>query len=186
MKKIKNKKNNVKNFMQKCIHIIALICIIYNVVFLLNTAIFQNKYLKLYGFSIFCMENDSMKNEINKNDFVLVKEVKRHDIQEGDIIAYKINNNIRINKVINKNILFTTKSNNNYYPDYEKVPIENIIGKKIITVPYLGKIIKILQSKVISVLILIILIFKFSYNKRIYTKRKKRKIKITKEVIGNE
>ena len=75
---------------------------------------------------------------------------------------------------------YTTKANNNYYPDNEPVVVEQMIGKLELQINSLGTIIKILQSKITTLIIIILLILKFAYNKFTYkTKVRRRKKKIT-------
>lgn len=120
------------------------------------------------------MEDNQMKDDISKNDLVIVKEVESDELQKGDIIAYQINGKTRINKIINITDGYVTKSNKNYHPDIEKVQESQIIGKKIGTFPFWGVILEILQSKIISVFIFVFLIIYFFYNKYVYKMKKQR------------
>lgn len=175
MRTEKEKKNKIiKLVFTKSIYGIIIIMILYNIVFLMNSTIFQNNYLKLCGITLLCMENDLMQDDINKNDLVIVKEVRDKDLQEGDIIAYNINGKIRINKIMNKQKQYITKSNKNYYPDIEKVTSDDIIGKKISNIRFGGYILKILQSKATSIFLFLILILKFWYNRYMYIKKSER------------
>lgn len=167
------KKDKIK-IIQSIIYFLIILFILYNAIFLINTSISKKDYFKLFGISLFCMENDLMNDEINKNDLVIIKEVQSKDLQEGDIIAYEINEKIRINKIIDIKNEYTTKSNKNYYPDIEKIKINDIVGKKVINIPFLGKVIKILQSKIFSVFSIIFMIFVFFYNRHIYEKKNQR------------
>lgn len=157
------------------IKIIFIICIIYNILFLLMTTISKKDYFKMFGISYFSMEDNQMKDDISKNDLVIVKKAESDELQKEDIIAYKINGKTRINKIINvTKDGFVTKSNKNYYPDIEKVQEGEIIGKKIGHVPFAGVILEILQSNITSVFIFIFLILYFFYNKYVYKMKKKR------------
>lgn len=193
MKKVK--KGKIK-FLQKIkfkrvvlnfIYAIILICILYNVIFSINTSISKKEYFKLYGISLFCMKTDLMEDDISKNDLIIVKEVEDKDLQDGDIIAYEVNGKIRINKIMYyEQEEYTTKSNKNYYPDIEKTAINKIVGKNIVNIPFLGLVLELLQSKIASIFTLIILILIFLYNRYMYTKKKERgrkKRKIERDVI---
>lgn len=181
MKKIKNEK--IK-FLQKVklkrmtisfIYLIIMICILYNILFLINTSISKKEYFKLYGFSLFCMKTNLMEQDISKNDLIIMKEVDDKDLHNGDIIAYEINGKIRINKIVYyEQEQYTTKSNKNYYPDIEKITASQIVGKKIANIPLLGIILKVLQSKAISVFSMLILSFIFWYNRYMYIKTNER------------
>ena len=84
---------------------------------------------------------------------------------------------LKIQKIVDKQDVYTTKFNQNYYPDIEEMKFNQIIGKKVINIPFLGMILDILQSKIFSVFVLLFLIFVFWYNKYIHTKRKERERK---------
>lgn len=175
MRTEKEERNKIiKIVLSKCIDGIIIICILYNIVFLINSTMFKNKHLKILGISLLYMENDLMKDDINKNDLVIVKEVREKELQEEDVIAYNINGKIRINKIMNKQKEYTTKSNKNYYPDIEKITSNEIIGKKISNIRFLGIILKILQSKITSIFVFLLLVLKFTYNKYMYTKKNER------------
>ena len=40
-----------------------------------------------------------MKNDINKNDLIIAKEVEENELKEGDIIVYDFNGQIIVSKV---------------------------------------------------------------------------------------
>lgn len=160
-----------------CIYAIILLCVLYNIIFSINTTITHNDYLKLFGISLFNMESELMQDDINKGDLVIVKKVNSEELQEGDIIAYTVNGKTRINKIINKKDTYTTKSNKSYYPNIEKISYEQLIGKVLICIPFLGTVIGILHSKITTVIILLFLVIHFIYNRYIYTKKQERAMK---------
>lgn len=167
-----------KSVVLNCIYVIIVICILYNVIFSINTSISKKEYFKLYGISFFCMKTDLMEDDISKNALVIVKEVEENELQDGDIIAYEVNGQVRINKIIYKEQdEYATKFNKNYYPDIEKTTINKIVGKEVVSIPFLGVVLKGLQSKVASVFTLLFLVFTFGYNRYMYTKKKERRRK---------
>lgn len=167
-------KVKLKKIILNCIYVIIAICVLYNIIFSINTSISKKEYFKLYGISLFCMKTDLMEEDINENDLIIVKEVEDKELQNGDIIAYEVNGKIRINKIIDDQEGYMTKSNKNYYPDIEKTTINKIVGKKIINIPFIGLVLELLQSKIASVFTLFFLIVIFSYNRYMYTKKKER------------
>ena len=177
-RKIKfEQKRKLKKIMIAIISFIITICALYNVLFLINTTISQKDYFHVFDISFFSVKTDLMENDLHKNDFVIVKEVPNGALQVGDIIAYEVNDQIRINKIVDKKDGYTTKFNQNYYPDIEKITITEVIGKEIVNIPFLGIVLDMLQSKVFSVFVLLFLIFVFGYNKYTHTKRKERERK---------
>ena len=179
-------KRKFKKIMIAIISFIITICVLYNVLFLINTTISQKDYFHVCGISFFRVKTDLMENDLHKNDFVIVKEVTNSELQVGDIIAYEMNDQIRINKIVDKKDGYTTKFNQNYYPDIEKITINEVIGKEIVNIPFLGILLDILQSKVFSVFVLLFLIFVFGYNKYTHTKRKERERKKKKSDLQKQ
>lgn len=177
-RKIKfEQKRKLKKIMIAIISFIITICVLYNVLFLINTTISQKDYFHVFGISFFSVKTDLMENDLHKNDFVIVKEVPNGELQVGDIIAYEVNNQVRINKIVDEKDGYITKSNKNYYPDIETITINQILGKKVVSIPFLGILLYLLQSKIFSVFVLLFLIFVFWYNKYTHTKRKERERK---------
>lgn len=174
MKIEKEKKKICKFILKNTCYIIVIFLLLYNILYSINTAISKNDYFSVGGISIFNMDNDLMNDEINKNDIVIVKKVAREELKIGDIVAYKVNDNTRINKIFNYKNGYITKSNKNYQPDIEIIDYDEIIGKKVYIIKNIGVIIVILQSKITSLLILLFLIMYFIYNKKIYNKKKER------------
>lgn len=172
----------IKIILMKILYITISIFILYNIIYLINTTITKKHYLSIWGISIFSMENNAMKPDIPKNNLIITKACKESEIKENDIIAYQINNSIRINKIINiksdnGKVTYITKSSSNYYPDIEEVFKNQIIGKVTFNIWGIGLLINILQSKIITFFALIVLILRFSYNRYVYQQNKQRKRK---------
>lgn len=178
-KKLKMKKekiiNSFRQIVKKLLKVIIIICVIYNIIFVLHKTVSKKEYMEVFGISAFRMETQSMQGDIGKNDLVITKQTETKKLQEGDIIAYQINGKIRINKIIkNQNGKITTKSNKNYNPDIETITEEQIIGKKIITIPIIGIILKIIQAKLTTFIIFIILVLMLFYNRYVQNQKRKR------------
>lgn len=158
-----------------CIFTIIGISILYNIIFSINTTIFQKDYLQLFGISFFNIKSDLMQDDINPGDLIIVKKVDKKYLQEGDIIAYTVNGKTRINKIVkNKKDGYITKFNKNYNPDIEKTQYNQIIGKKVLNISSLGFIISIMQSSITTGCILILFIVYFLKNKYIFIKKQER------------
>lgn len=179
IKFLKNARN--KKLITKAIYIILVMFVILNIIFLVNTTIKDSDYFNLMGISLFSMKSDLMGDEIPKNSLVITRELEHHDnLDVKENIAYVVNGKVRINKVVSTKtidgkVIYHTKSNNNYFSDIEEVSKNEVIGKVVGVVPFLGILLKILQSKITTIIIIIILIMKFIYNKNVYKRRIKRK-----------
>ena len=85
----------------------------------------------------------SMEKELYVGDVVIVKKCNANDIDNGDIIQYQMKGYTVIHRVIEKKQkngehYFTTKGDNNPSEDKESVKEEQVLGKVIFKVKYLG------------------------------------------------
>ena len=85
----------------------------------------------------------SMEKELYVGDVVIVKKCNANDIDNGDIIQYQMKGYTVIHRVIEKKqkngeYYFTTKGDNNPSGDKESVKEEQVLGKVIFKVKYLG------------------------------------------------
>mgnify|MGYP004618123155 FL=1 len=85
----------------------------------------------------------SMEKELYVGDIVIVKKCNANDIVNGDIIQYQMKGYTVIHRVIEKKqkngeYYFTTKGDNNPSEDKESVKEEQVLGKVIFKVKYLG------------------------------------------------
>lgn len=164
MKKVKKRTKIIKQIILISIYIFLVLSILYNIIYLVNSTIFQKKYLNIFGITLLCMNTDLMENDINTNDLIIAKKMD-NDLEIKDIIAYEVNDEIRINRIIHyDDVNYTTKFDKTLYPDVEKTSDTYIIGKVIKNIHYLGVFLKIIQSKIYSIFIFTILIIKFIQN----------------------
>ena len=85
----------------------------------------------------------SMEKELYVGDVVIVKKCNANDIVNGDIIQYQMKGYTVIHRVIEKKqkngeYYFTTKGDNNPSEDKESVKEDQVLGKVIFKVKYLG------------------------------------------------
>lgn len=105
-------------------------------------------------------------------------------MQENESIAYYNNGNIKIGRINNLYTdpetgkrFFSTKVENHYYPDTGELSKKGIIGRKLIEIKNIGWLVKIIQSRTVSVISIIILWWNYYFNKFKFKEEKKRKIK---------
>lgn len=170
----------------RLIYAVLVICILCNIIFLLNTTITKNDYFSFSGISLFSMETDLMEPEISKNSLVITDRYDRskgEEIETGDNIAYRVNGKIRINKVfgeklIDGNIEYQTKSNQNYNLDIETIEEGQVIGKVKTVIPGFGTVYNVIKSVGFSIFILVLLVIVFILNRQIYKERRRRKVRM--------
>ena len=105
-----------------------------------------------------------MEPTINNNDVIITKKVEKDEIKTGDVITFIQRGEIITHRItqINSDGVYTTKGDNNNMEDTFKITYEDIEGKHVLTIPYLGKIVQALDNKIVFLIItLIVLIFIF-------------------------
>lgn len=85
----------------------------------------------------------SMEKELFIGDVVIIKKCNANDVNVGDIIEYQMEGYTVIHRVIEKKqakgeYYFTTKGDNNGSPDRDEVRENQLIGKVIFKIRYLG------------------------------------------------
>ena len=105
-------------------------------------------------------------------------------LQEDENIVYYSNGHIKDGKINNLyrdpetgEKYFSTKVKGNYYPDTGKISEDIIIGRKLIEVKNIGWLVRIIQSRIFSIISIIILWWIYYFNKFKYKEERKRKIK---------
>ena len=185
----KSQKNKLmRKILVKVIYILLLPIILWELIIVIKTIKNPNETPDVFGIKTFTIISGSMEPNISINDLVIIKEVDKSEIKEGDIISFKINNEIITHRV--KNIetdengetLYTTQGDANNIQDYNKIKFENIEGKYIGKIPKLGKITIVLQSKEKLIIIIILLIIIYV----IEEKNNKKKIERSKVRIDYE
>jgi len=121
--------------------------------------------LYLMGFEPFVVESGSMKPTIPKYSLCFInKHVQYQDIKENDIIAFKATSGAKVtHRAINiKEEGIETKGDANNKSDGVTTTKENFIGKNVFSIPKLGLIVKIIQTKpgriILITMIIVILI----------------------------
>ena len=85
----------------------------------------------------------SMEKELCVGDVAVIKKCNPNDVQVGDIIEYQMEGFTVIHRITQKSqrngeFYFITKGDNNKTPDPEEVREDQLIGKVIYKVKYLG------------------------------------------------
>ena len=85
----------------------------------------------------------SMQEELHIGDIAIIKKCNSNDVNVGDIIEYQMEGYTVIHRIVAKNqskgkFFFKTKGDNNEQPDTEVVTEDQLIGKVIYKIRYLG------------------------------------------------
>ncbi len=146
------------------------------------------------GFRAFTVMSASMEPRIATGAIVITQSIFPKDLAIGDVIIFLRPGNAnefithRVNKKIQTEGLttFKTKGDNNQTSDRWIVAGGSVIGKVIMTIPYLGYVLSFSQTKIgIALFILIpaffILLDELNTLLKLFTNRKKKSIPITSE-----
>ena len=87
--------------------------------------------------------SNSMKPDISRGDIVLLQKVDPNSLKEQDVILYALDNIQVFHRIIKIEYVqgvkqFTMKGDNNKYEDPKPVLGEQVIGKHIATIPFIG------------------------------------------------
>ncbi|MBU2638917.1 MAG: signal peptidase I [Nanoarchaeota archaeon] len=94
------------------------------------------------GFTKETLENSKLKGGFNKGDIIVLKGAKPEKVTPGDIIVYTTDRYKypiihRVTKITGAAV-FETKGDNNPNPDPSPVNKEQIVGKAVFRIPWLG------------------------------------------------
>lgn len=151
-------------------------------------------------FSSYIIASGSMTPNIRVNDLVINQRVKAYEVQVGDVITFlsesPLSNGLTItHRVVaiiqspDGSYLFRTKGDANQTADDWLVPEENIVGKVLIKIPYIGYIHSFLLNSygfLIAIVIpcLIIVIYDFIKLSSFLIKKSKQQL-VRKNKVGN-
>lgn len=96
--------------------------------------------------SLFILFGDSIIPNYHEGDLILTQPAR--EVKTGDVIVFQeqIQNKIIIHRVIRQGCKgYITQGDANSAPDLNPVPYSTLLGKVVIRIPNVGKIIKILQ-----------------------------------------
>lgn len=99
--------------------------------------------LGIFPIAPISIATESMKPEFNVGDVAVIKKCNPNDINVGDVIQYKMEGYTVVHRVIDKKVnngevIFTTKGDNNNSPDAKAVTEDQLIGKAIYKIKYIG------------------------------------------------
>ena len=163
-----------KGIIYKLLYAFAMILVLYNLLYFVNTTITRNEYLNVFGISIMA-----------KKDILITRSIKNmSEIHEDDYIAYKWNGSIKTGSIVNQYQNFETLETNytirpekSIIPDYGKLTVKQVIGKRIKLIKNMGFLVRFLQSKFMTFLSILFLIGNVYYNHYMYKMKVRRNLK---------
>ena len=87
--------------------------------------------------------SQSMESEFHIGDVVIIKKCQSYDVSVGDVIQYKMDGYTVIHRVVEKTqsngeTVFITKGDNNNSADSKPVKEEQLVGKAVFKIKYIG------------------------------------------------
>ena len=152
----------MKSIIIKLLYIIILPIIIYDVFLIIQTIQNPSETPSFLGYKTFSIVSGSMQPTINIDDIVIVKKVKKEDIQKNDIITFTTNEGTITHRVVgiqenNNKSIYYTKGDNNQSSDEMIIVYEQIEGKYKWKIPKAGKLLSLIKNRFVFVVILLIL-----------------------------
>lgn len=162
---------------------IVLIVIIYNIILIGISMVDGIDNFSIFGYQAYIITSDSMKPEINNGDVVIVRKIGQEEIKENDVIVYSEEAQNITHRVIvitekNGHKEYKTKGDNNQVEDSKFVLYENIKGKVMFKIPFLGTIILFMKNQIIVLIILLVILlfclYKMQKNDKNELRRRKK------------
>lgn len=161
IKSIEKRKKIAKNI--KNILYVILIILIYNMVLIGVSSTNKFKNINLFGYKSYVITSASMEPEIKSGDVIISKVTKQQDLQKGDVITFKKNQDVITHRIVDiqnneEKKYYVTKGDNNKYEDLEKIEYSQIEGKYIFKISKLGKFIILLDNKIVILIIMLVIL----------------------------
>ena len=177
-------KNKIRTWGAKILKCIGtfFICslILYNILYVANNVFGNKKYVQIFGIYISTEKEKSMEPIIQKNSLIIGHKLK--NVQQGEIVGYDIDNSIKYHRLTKIEIkdgktTYITKAEQNYREDLEEKKKEDIKSKIVLKIPVIGWLFRLFESKITTIIIIIVLGLRLSYYnyKNKLTKQRKSK-----------
>lgn len=102
---------------------------------------------KIIGYRGYVVLSESMKPSILAGDVVIVRDANRCNIKENDVVTFNQDNEVITHRI--KGVLengYITKGDNNKSEDFEILSREDIIGKVVLRIPLIGRLIMFISN----------------------------------------
>lgn len=158
---------------------ILLVILIYHMLLVFVSCLNKIGDINIFGFSAYSITTKSMEPEIKLGEVVIVKQVSQNELQVGDIITFERNRENITHRIVEvQEQGYITKGDNNNTQDEKLVYIPEIKGKCVMTIPFLGKVIGLLNNQlvflIVVLVILIIVFFKLGIEEKKEIRRNKK------------
>lgn len=183
IKKKSEKIDKRKRLIKLIIYIMIIPIIFYNISLIFFSIINKSETPNFFGIKTFVIISGSMEPNLKISDIVIIKKCEQNELKENDIISFRSGQSVithRINQIIEteNGVEYITKGDNNNTKDNGTVKFDDIEGKYIGKIEYLGKVVLYLKNKtvIISIIIIFYLIYahEMKTNEKLQLRREKR------------
>ena len=117
------------------------------IVFIMIILAFLMVGIRIFGLEVYTVLSGSMEPKYPTGSLIYVKDISSQDLQVNDVITFNMGSNTiathRIVEIVtdesnSDEIAFRTKGDANNLVDANLVQDENVIGKPVLCIPYLG------------------------------------------------
>lgn len=183
IRKRKKRAEVISKIFEVLIYCILVPIILYNIMLIVQSANDSNKTPSVFGYKTYVIISGSMTPYLEIGDIVLVKEIEQSELNTGDIISFRSGNSVITHRITNVeqdakgNILYETKGDSNNSTDSNKVNFNEIEGKYIQKIPWLGNLALLLKNKIVLIWIILIFYMVYMHNSKVEQRRLMRKEK---------
>ena len=123
------------------------------------SAILNKTGKSIFGYNMYIITTDSMKPNINSGDIIIINKADKENLKVGDVITFSQPEGLITHRIVKiEEDEYITKGDNNNIEDEKKVKYEQIKGRKVMKIPFLGKVVILLQDEVYIIVIIIIVL----------------------------
>lgn len=175
-----------------------IICIIFIPILIVNLTLIIKSYINpdkvpdFLGYKPFIVLSGSMEPTIMTGDIAIIKECKKEDLKNGDIIAFRNGKSVITHRIVEikddeKDTVLITKGDNNNTEDQYPIRLESVEGVFKYKIPKLGNFAMFLQTTVgtivfISIPFIIFMIFDIVQRKQDIKIQKQKQEQLEKEI----
>lgn len=181
------KKDIRRRIIKALLYIIIIPIIIYNIGLIYISIANQNEIPEFLKVKTFIIVSGSMEPELSEGDIIIVKKCEENDLKENDIISYRTGQSEITHRIVQietteKGKRYITKGDNNIIVDNEPVKYENIEGKYIGKISYLGKVILLFNNKILLIVLIILIYTTDSKKSKKWNERKEKRERYEREM----
>lgn len=178
--RIKKDNSNIFVYIIRALLVVFTVIILYNLFLLAFSAKTDKEAKYLFGFRAYVITTDSMKPNINVGDIIIIQKTEDNDLYPNDVVTYRLSTELEriTHRIVDKTEdIYITKGDNNKLVDKNIVSYENIEGKVIFKIPFIGKIFLNAENLFYALFLTVIILTLYLYQRRFMNKSQIRRAK---------